>query len=96
MPLVPRRSRNSGDLQDPLILVLETESGAVIDDEISVNIRYGDDIRGEIVGEESTVALVDSHPVIVRRAGGVGRGLKALHEGGRVPVVLRAGPELYG
>lgn len=67
--LVPRRSRNGGELQDPLIFVMETESGAIIDDEISVNIRYGYDIRGEIVGEDGTVTLADSNPVIVRRAG---------------------------
>jgi myo-inositol 2-dehydrogenase/D-chiro-inositol 1-dehydrogenase len=67
--LVPRKSKNGGDLQDPLIFIMETESGAIIDDEISVNIRYGYDIRGEIVGEEGTVALADSSPVIVRREG---------------------------
>jgi myo-inositol 2-dehydrogenase/D-chiro-inositol 1-dehydrogenase len=67
--LVPRKSKNGRDLQDPLILVLETESGAIIDDEISVNIRYGYDIRGEIVGEDGTVALADSNPVVVRRDG---------------------------
>jgi myo-inositol 2-dehydrogenase/D-chiro-inositol 1-dehydrogenase len=67
--LIPRRSKNGGDLQDPLIFIMETESGAIIDDEISVNIRYGYDIRGEIVGEDGTVALADSNPVIVRREG---------------------------
>jgi myo-inositol 2-dehydrogenase/D-chiro-inositol 1-dehydrogenase len=69
--LVPRKSKNGGALQDPLILLMETESGAVIDAEISVNIRYGYDIRGEIVGEDGTVALADSNPVLVRRAGSV-------------------------
>jgi myo-inositol 2-dehydrogenase / D-chiro-inositol 1-dehydrogenase len=67
--IVPRRSRHGGDLQDPLLLILETESGAIVDDEISVNIRYGYDIRGEIVGEDGTVALADSGPVLVRRDG---------------------------
>jgi myo-inositol 2-dehydrogenase/D-chiro-inositol 1-dehydrogenase len=67
--LVPRKSRHGGDLQDPLILVLETESGAIVDDEISVNIRYGYDIRAEIVGEDGTVALADANPVVVRREG---------------------------
>lgn len=67
--IVPKKSKNGGELQDPLILVMETESGAVIDDEVSVNIRYGYDIRGEIVGEDGTVALADSNPVVVRRAG---------------------------
>ena len=60
--LVPRKSRNGGDLQDPLIMVMETQSGAIVDDEISVNIRYGYDIRGEIVGEEGTVSLRATHP----------------------------------
>jgi len=67
--LVPRASRHAGELQDPLILVMETASGAIVDDEISVNIRYGYDIRGEIVGEDGTVALADTGPVVVRRDG---------------------------
>jgi myo-inositol 2-dehydrogenase/D-chiro-inositol 1-dehydrogenase len=67
--LIPRKSKNGGDLQDPLIFVMETESGAIVDDEISVNIRYGYDIRGEIIGEDGTVALADSSPVVVRRDG---------------------------
>jgi myo-inositol 2-dehydrogenase / D-chiro-inositol 1-dehydrogenase len=78
--LVPRRNRHGGDLQDPLVLVMETESGALIDDEISVNIRYGYDIRGEVVGEQGTVALPDSAPVVVRREGAFS---------GRVPVDWR-------
>ena len=61
--LTPRKSRNGGDLQDPLFLLLEMESGVLVDVEISVNIRYGYDIRGEIVGEEGTAALGESSPV---------------------------------
>jgi myo-inositol 2-dehydrogenase/D-chiro-inositol 1-dehydrogenase len=67
--LVPRRSRHGGELQDPLILLLETESGTIVDVEISVNIRYGYDIRGEVVGEDGTAALSDAGPVVVRREG---------------------------
>jgi len=64
--LTPRKSRLGGELQDPLVLLLEMESGALIDVEISVNIRYGYDIRGEVVGEEGTAALGDSSAVVVR------------------------------
>lgn len=67
--LIPRRSRNGGDLQDPLLLVLETASGVLVDVEISVNIRYGYDIRGEIVGEDGTAALGEAGAVTVRRNG---------------------------
>jgi myo-inositol 2-dehydrogenase/D-chiro-inositol 1-dehydrogenase len=66
--LVPRRSRNGGDLQDPLLLILEMDSGVLVDVEISVNIRYGYDIRGEVVGEDGTAALGDLSAVSVRRA----------------------------
>ncbi len=66
--LTPRKSRLGGELQDPLLLLLEMEGGALVDVEISVNIRYGYDIRGELVGEEGTVALGESSPVVVRRA----------------------------
>ncbi|MDP9395220.1 MAG: Gfo/Idh/MocA family oxidoreductase [Actinomycetota bacterium] len=67
--LMPKRSRHGGELQDPLILVMESESGVLVDVEISVNIRYGYDIRGEVVAEDGTVALADSSPVLVRREG---------------------------
>ncbi len=36
-------------------MLLETESGVLVDIETSVNIRYGYDIRGEVVGEDGTV-----------------------------------------
>jgi myo-inositol 2-dehydrogenase/D-chiro-inositol 1-dehydrogenase len=66
--LVPRRSRNGGELQDPLLLILEMANGVLVDVEISVNIRYGYDIRGEIIGEDGTAALGSLSPVEVRRA----------------------------
>jgi myo-inositol 2-dehydrogenase / D-chiro-inositol 1-dehydrogenase len=67
--LVPRRSANGGALQDPLFMVLEMANGVLVDVEISVNIRYGYDIRGEVVGEDGTAALGSLSPVHVRRAG---------------------------
>ncbi|GGL15764.1 Gfo/Idh/MocA family oxidoreductase [Mangrovihabitans endophyticus] len=67
--LVPRRSRNGGDLQDPLLLLLETGGGVLVDVEISVNVRYGYDIRGEILGENGTAALAERGLVTVRRSG---------------------------
>ncbi|AGZ42418.1 Gfo/Idh/MocA family oxidoreductase [Actinoplanes friuliensis] len=67
--LIPRKSRNGGPLQDPLILILELAGGAIVDVEISVNIRYGYDIRGEVVGEDGTAALGEFSPVVVRAAG---------------------------
>jgi myo-inositol 2-dehydrogenase/D-chiro-inositol 1-dehydrogenase len=68
--LTPRRSRHGGELQDPLFMLFETESGALVDVETSVNIRYGYDIRGEVVGEDGTAALGEASPVVVRRGGG--------------------------
>jgi len=67
--LAPRRSRHGGELQDPLLMLLESESGVLVDIETSVSIRYGYDIRGEVVGEDGTVALADSNLVVVRRDG---------------------------
>src|SRR3954449_8300343 len=67
--LIPRKSGNGGDLQDPLLLILETAAGVLVDVEISVNIRYGYDIRGEIIGENGTAALGSLSAVSVRVAG---------------------------
>lgn len=67
--LTPRKSRHGNDLQDPLLMLFQTSSGALVDVETSVNIRYGYDIRGEVVGEDGTAALADSSHVVVRREG---------------------------
>lgn len=74
--LTPRRNRHAGDLRDPIFVLLEMASGALVDVEVSVNIAYGYDIRGEVVGETGVAALAESNPVVVRRAGSFG---------GRVP-----------
>ena len=68
--LVPKRNRHGGDLQDPVMLILEMDSGAIVDVEISMNIRYGYDIQGTVVGEDGTAALGDQDAVVVRLAGG--------------------------
>lgn len=64
--LAGKPNRHGGDLQDPLLMILETTSGVLVNVETSVNIRYGYDIRGEVIGEEGTAALADSGPVVVR------------------------------
>jgi len=69
--LIPRKSGNGGDLQDPLFLLLEMANGVLVDVEISVNVRYGYDIRGEILGENGTAALGSLSPVSVRVNGRV-------------------------
>ncbi|GIF03737.1 Gfo/Idh/MocA family oxidoreductase [Actinoplanes siamensis] len=69
--LRPRASRNAGRLPDPMLLVLELANGMLVDVEISVNVRYGYDIRGEILGEDGTVALGDPGLISVRRSGQV-------------------------
>ncbi|MDR1264094.1 MAG: Gfo/Idh/MocA family oxidoreductase [Propionibacteriaceae bacterium] len=54
----PRPTSNRFEhLQDPLVLVLTTTSGAIAYDEVFVNIGYGYDIRCEVVLETGTVAL---------------------------------------
>jgi myo-inositol 2-dehydrogenase/D-chiro-inositol 1-dehydrogenase len=67
--LKPRRSRQSGDLQDPQLVILETAAGVLVDVEVFVNCSYGYDIQCEVVGESGSVALGDGSDV-VRRHGG--------------------------
>jgi myo-inositol 2-dehydrogenase/D-chiro-inositol 1-dehydrogenase len=66
-------------LQDPLVLVLTTESGAVLYDEIFVNIRYGYDIRCEVVLETGTVALTAQAGIERRDAAGARHRVAADH-----------------
>ena len=68
--LRPRRSSRSGDgLHDPLIVLLELDSGVLIDVEVFVNAGYGYDIRGKIVGERGAVALADGGRAVLKRDG---------------------------
>jgi myo-inositol 2-dehydrogenase / D-chiro-inositol 1-dehydrogenase len=77
----PRRTSLAAEqLQDPLILVLEMANGALVDVEVAVNIAYGYDIRGEILGETGTIELAESSKIIVKRQG---------QYAGRVPVDWR-------
>jgi len=67
--LRPRASRQMPGLHDPLVIILETAAGIVIDVEISVNIAYGYDIRAEVIGESGTAALGDGGFVTLKHAG---------------------------
>ena len=71
MVVTPRKSARGGHLQDPLLILLRMRGGAVVNIETSVNIAYGYDIRGEIVGETGTVELAESTSVLVKRGGAV-------------------------
>jgi myo-inositol 2-dehydrogenase / D-chiro-inositol 1-dehydrogenase len=76
--LKPRRtSKAAAGLHDPLIVLFETASGVLVDDEVFVNAGYGYDIRGEIVGESGTAALADHAEVTVAAAGRRGGGVPA-------------------
>ncbi len=66
--LKPRRNSKSA-LDDPVVVLLEMASGALVDVELSVNIGYGYDIRGEVVGESGTVALAETGDATVKREG---------------------------
>jgi myo-inositol 2-dehydrogenase/D-chiro-inositol 1-dehydrogenase len=57
-------------LQDPLVLILMSESGVRVDDEVFVNHQYGYDIRCEAVAEKGVVSLGDQNVIDVRDAGG--------------------------
>ena len=71
MVVKPRQNRNGGELNDPLMILLRMRGGAVVNVETSVNIAYGYDIRGEIIGETETVSLAESSAVVVKRSGTV-------------------------
>jgi myo-inositol 2-dehydrogenase/D-chiro-inositol 1-dehydrogenase len=73
----PRRNRKAvAGFADPLLMLLEMVSGAVVDVELSLNAGFGYDIRGEVVCEDGTVELSESAGVIVKASGA---------HGGRVP-----------
>jgi myo-inositol 2-dehydrogenase/D-chiro-inositol 1-dehydrogenase len=72
----PRRSGLVAEpTQDPQFLVLETDSGVLIDVEVFVNARYGYDVRCELVCEEGAAALDEPATSVLRRQGAESRGV---------------------
>lgn len=68
---VPRRSSRGGALRDPVFVLLHMASGALVDVEISVNIAYGYDIRGEISCEAGVAALPNRPATVISDAHGI-------------------------
>jgi myo-inositol 2-dehydrogenase/D-chiro-inositol 1-dehydrogenase len=62
---------------DPILLVLETDAGPLVDIEVFINARYGYDVRGELVCEQGTVSLATPAPTAVRQAGAESFGFAA-------------------
>ncbi|WP_246827709.1 Gfo/Idh/MocA family protein [Rhizobium croatiense] len=68
---VPRRSSRGGELRDPVFVLLHMASGALVDVEISVNITYGYDIRGEISCEAGVAALPNRPATVISDSSGI-------------------------
>ena len=76
--LLPRRTRHAPALlHDPLVLLLETGAGVLIDAELFLNCRYGYDIRCEVVGETGTVSLASPAAATLRDQGRVSQPVPA-------------------
>jgi myo-inositol 2-dehydrogenase/D-chiro-inositol 1-dehydrogenase len=77
----PRRAGHAAEaLQDPILLMLTMANGVIVNVEAAVNIAYGYDIRGEVLGETGTIELAESSRIIVKRDG---------QHSGRVPADWR-------
>jgi myo-inositol 2-dehydrogenase/D-chiro-inositol 1-dehydrogenase len=73
-----RRSPFAADhLLDPQIVLLETESGVVVDIEVFVNCQYGYDVRCEVVGSTGTVTLESPTTGAITARGVQGRHIPA-------------------
>ncbi|MEE3317818.1 MAG: Gfo/Idh/MocA family oxidoreductase [Pseudomonadota bacterium] len=62
---LPRRSRQGVELRDPHIVLLHMAQGAIVDVEISVNIAYGYDIRGEVSCEKGVASLPNRPATVI-------------------------------
>jgi len=67
--MVPRPNPVGDGLRDPIFALMEMRGGALATVEVSVNIGYGYDIRGEISAEQGAATLAESNSVVVKRAG---------------------------
>ncbi|WP_373099499.1 MULTISPECIES: Gfo/Idh/MocA family oxidoreductase [Pasteurellaceae] len=74
--IYPRKTTKAAThLMDPQIVILETQSGIVINTEIFVNCQYGYDIQCEVIGENGIAYLPEPNQVIFRKAANLQRGI---------------------
>jgi myo-inositol 2-dehydrogenase / D-chiro-inositol 1-dehydrogenase len=73
----PRSSQTALPAEDPLLVVVESSTGVLIDIEVFVNSGYGYEIRCELVAEQGTISLDAQAPIVERRAGEVRRAVPA-------------------
>jgi myo-inositol 2-dehydrogenase / D-chiro-inositol 1-dehydrogenase len=63
--LAPRPTRHAPPgIRDPMLVLLETDGGVLVDVESFIRARYGYDIRCEVVGETGTLALAPPSPAV--------------------------------
>lgn len=67
--LAKNSRHSSGSLHDPMLLILETATGVLVDIEIFVNCCYGYDINCEAVCEDGTLRLPVPSSVTAKHAG---------------------------
>lgn len=65
----PTANSFAAPLRDPIFSVFRMRDGAIATAEVSLNVDYGYDIRGEVSGERGAVALRANHSISTRRAG---------------------------
>ncbi|GKU81930.1 Gfo/Idh/MocA family protein [Niallia sp. NCCP-28] len=71
--LFPKKNKYAHQgLRDPQMVILETETGIIINVEISVNCQYGYDIQCEVVGEEGIVKLPEVASITHRKKATLG------------------------
>ncbi|MCH0540821.1 Gfo/Idh/MocA family oxidoreductase [Streptomyces sp. MUM 203J] len=71
--LRPRPSGNAPEgLDDPQLVLFETDGGVIVDVEINVNCGFGYQVQAEAVCENGTARIGDAHGMLVNTAGGWG------------------------
>lgn len=68
---VPRQSSHNKNLRDPVLVLLHMSSGALVNVEISVNINYGYDIRGEMSCEKGVASLPNRPATVISDVHGI-------------------------
>ncbi|MET9803911.1 Gfo/Idh/MocA family oxidoreductase [Streptomyces sp. NPDC006368] len=66
----PRRSAGAPDgLDDPQLVLFETDGGAVVDVEVNLNCGFGYQVQAEAVCERGTARIGDGHAMVTSAAG---------------------------